>query len=184
MSEEYKVFKPKYFAKSLDQFAKEVLPEAIYKQRGVKGLQLMSIEILEFIELFRYHFGKPIYINDWSWGGNFSESGLRDEKHYGSAESFSKSLSQHKFGNAVDIKCKSARGAELRQFFIKNKHLFPMISFVECGPVYKTVNGVKKEVPMSWAHFDARTRISDEQVVYWSPVKGVIPEESVLEFKL
>ena len=171
-----KIFKPKYFAKTLDQFAKEILPPNVYKQRGVKGLQLFDIELLEFVDEFRNVVGVSIYINDWSWGGGFSQSGLRDEGYYGSPDATVKSFSQHRFGNAVDIKCKTKTGSELRKIFIENKEKFPQISFVECGPV--------KQGEMTWAHFDTRLRLDDVQVKYWSPIRGFVTEDQVLQDKL
>ncbi len=34
-------FEPKYFSKTLEGFAREVLPPKVYKRHGIQGLRLM-----------------------------------------------------------------------------------------------------------------------------------------------
>ena len=76
------VFQPKYFSKTLDGFAKEVLPPEVYKKWGVKGLRKMDQNILEFLDLFRYDIKVPITVNT-PWNGQFTQSGMRTVEHYG-----------------------------------------------------------------------------------------------------
>ncbi len=177
-------FKPQHFSKTLQGFAHEVLPPDVYQARGVKGLQLMDIRLLYFIDDYRGSFGKPIVVNSYAWGGGFSQSGLRDVGHYGRYDAMARSFSTHKYGKAVDFRSKHATGHELRKHFIENKEKFPQISFVEVGPVKKKVDGETVWVDMSWLHGDTRTRTDWEGVRYWSPKYGVVTEEFVLENEL
>jgi hypothetical protein len=176
MSRYNEKFVPQHFAKTLDKFAKEVLSQEVYEARGVKGLQLMDIKILYFIDDFRGNIKVPITVNDWSWGGGFNQSGIRKPKEG--------SYSQHFYGNAVDFRTRHKTGHELRKHFIENKEEYPQISFVEVGPVEKTIEGKKQWVDMTWFHGDTRTRTDWEGVRYWSPKHGFVTEEFVLENEL
>lgn len=173
-------FKPQHFATTLQGFAHEVLPPDVYKARGVKGLQLMDIRLLYFVDDYRGSFGKSIVVNSYSWGGGYSQSGLRDVGHYGTHAAMAKSYSIHKYGGAIDFRSNHATGHELRKHFIENKEKFPQISFVEVGPVKKS----GEWVDMTWGHFSTQTRTDWVGVRYWSPKYGFVTEEFVLENKL
>ena len=165
-------FNPKHFAKTLDGFAKEVLSKEVYEARGIKGLQLMDIKILHFLDDVRGDIKVPLTVNDWSWGGSFNQSGLRIPKEG--------RYSQHYYGNAIDFRTSHKTGHELRKHFIENKEKYPQVSFVEVGPVEKDGSWVD----MTWFHGDTRTRTDWEGVLYWSPKHGFVSEQRVLEEKL
>ena len=56
-------FIPQHFAKTLEGFAKEVLSKEVYQARGVKGLQLMDIKILYFLDDFRGDIKVPLTVS-------------------------------------------------------------------------------------------------------------------------
>lgn len=168
---------PKYFAKTLESLAKQVLPPEVYKFRGVRGLELMDERILITLDTLRLNLGIPITVNSWAWGGNRTQSGLRDQYHYKNLEDYLKSFSQHKYGNALDFKVRGLTAHEVRKHIIENKHLYPSISFMEVG---KLSNGEE----MTWCHIDCRNRLSEEQITYWSPKHGYVEEQRVLDQKL
>ena len=171
-------FTPKHFSKTLDGFAKEVLPPTIYKKYGAKGLRKMDQRILEFLDEFRYDVGVPLTVNT-PWDGNFTQSGLRDSGHYGSYEKLFMNLSDHPMGRAIDVKCKHG-GKWLRKKFIEKEEYYYEkygVNFVEVGPVSDSndMNG--------WAHFSIRLDL-DGKVLYWSPVLGFVNKEKVIEDNL
>lgn len=163
------MLKPKYFAKSLDDFARQVVPEQIYKQRGVKSLELMDQRILETLDDLRHNLGVPLTVNSWAWGGGRTQSGLRDQFFYKSVDEYLKSFSQHKAGRGIDIVC-SLPAYEVRKHIIENRELYPHVSFME--------------VQIEWTHLDARTRIDEDWCKFWSPKEGFLSEEEVLSRKL
>jgi len=175
-----KKFEPKYFATTLESFARQVLSPKAYAKRGAKGLEIMDVNILQFLDDLRGNIGAPLLVN----GGGYTQSGLRDVDFYGTSDKMNNSYSAHKYGKALDIKCSTMTAHDVRKHYIGNKDKYPQITFVEVGPVYKTIDGVKTQVEMSWAHFDCRTRITNEDVRYWSPVLGFVSEERVLKEKL
>lgn len=93
--------------------AQELVPPSVYNVRGDKSIQLFDTNALKLIDWLRDRYGSTT-INDWSWGGNFSQSGLRTVEFYGSDESYHKSFSQHKYGRAFDLKFKDVSAEEIR----------------------------------------------------------------------
>ena len=172
-------FTPKHFSKTLDGFAKEVLPPSIYNKYGIKGLRKMDQRILEFLDEFRYDVGVPLTVNT-PWNGTFTQSGLRDLEHYGSYEKLFMNLSDHPMGRAIDVKCKHG-GKWLRKKFIEKGSNITMRSMVLT---------LSRLVPVSdsndmdgWAHFGIRLDL-DGKVLYWSPVLGFVSKDKVLEDNL
>lgn len=166
----FDVFQPRYFAKSLVSMARQVLPPSVYKARGVKGLEIMDINVLRFIDRLRKNLGVPLTVNNWSVGGGYSQSGLRDVNHYGTYEAMEKSVSMHKYGKALDFRSNHIFAHEVRKHIIENKHLYPEVSFLEVG--------------RTWVHVDCRTRLNNTWCRFWHPRLGFITEQEVLEQKL
>lgn len=167
-------FEPKYFSKTLEGFAKEVLPPKVFKQHGIQGLRLMDQRVLEFLDEFRYETGIPLIVNT-PWDGAFTQSGLRDLDFYGNVDKYFKSLSDHKRGAALDIKCKNGAHWLRKKFIEKEEYYYNKygINFVETSPL-------KGGKSMTWAHFGIRVDFYGK-VVYWSPELGYISKEVVLE---
>ena len=167
-------FEPKYFSKTLEGFAKEVLPPDVYTKWGIQGLRKMDQRILEFLDEFRYDAGVPLTVNT-PWDGVFTQSGLRTVDFYGTTEKYFNSLSDHIRGGAIDVKC--AKGAHwLRKKFIEKEQYYYEkygINFVETSPL-------KGGKHMTWAHFGIRVDFFGE-VQYWSPELGYISKEVVLK---
>lgn len=171
-------FEPKYFATSLGQFAKEVLPPSIYNKWGVQGLRKMNQRILEFLDEFRHDCGVPLTVNSWSWGGTRSQSGVRDVNFYGSYSNMAESLSDHITGNALDMISTKLTAHEIRAKFIEREQYYYEkygINFVEVSPL-------SDDSGMSWAHFGIRVDFYGV-VKYWSPKLGYVTKEKVLENK-
>ncbi len=176
-------FEPKYFAKTLEDFAKEVLPPKVIKKHGaVRALRRMDQRILEFLDEFRYDCGVFLIVNT-PWNGLFTQSGDRDNDHYnGSFEEHFWSLSDHTFGRGLDIKCEHG-GHWLRKKFIEREQYYYEkygVNFIEVGPV-KDSKGKPKD--MSWCHLSIRMDL-EGYPQYWSPVSGFVTKERVLEEKL
>lgn len=143
------MYKPKHFK------AHEFVPPSIYNRRGDKSFELIDERILITMDKLREMLGKPITINNYNWGGNRSQSGLRTRGFYKSSKEYENSLSQHKYGRAVDFLVKGMSAPDVRKFIYANKEDFPYVSFVE--------------VDISWVHIDCR---NCKQITTWSPSRG------------
>jgi hypothetical protein len=127
----------------------ELVGPEVYKDRGAKAWELLDNRLLKTIDQLRERFGECV-INNWSFGGGYSESGLRTpaSKHY-------RPYSQHTFGRAAD--CKFKVDVEIiRQYILSNPDVFEFINFVEL------------DTP-GWLHIDVR---NTKRIATWSPVNG------------
>ena len=131
------MYTPKHFK------AHEFVPKSIYDRRGERSLELIDDRILITMDTLRENLGKPITVNNWYWGGGFSQSGLRTVEHYGTLEKYEDSLSQHKFGRGCDFRVDGMTPTMVREHIYQNKDKYPHISFVE------------EETP-TWIHIDVR----------------------------
>ena len=92
---------------------KELVPPSVYEVRGEKSIQLFDLNALRLLDWLRDRYGAAT-VNDWDWGGNFSQSGFRTVEFYGSPEKYFASFSQHKYGRAFDVKFQSVSAEEVR----------------------------------------------------------------------
>ena len=134
------MYKPRFFK------AQELVPPSIYEKMGERSLVLIDDRALQTLDQLRRSLG-PCTVNDWCFGGKFKQSGLRtpESKHYSPT-------SKHSFGRAMDCKFRDHTAEEVRQFVIKNRDLFPFITFIESD--------------VSWFHFAVH---NCEPLTVWSP---------------
>lgn len=125
-----------YIPKHFD--VKELVTPDLYKKYGENCLQFFCPYALATLDQLREKFG-PATVNDWAWGGGYTESGLRSFDFGGILN-----RSLHKFGKAFDVKFKNHTAEEVRQYIINNPDEFPYI--------------VGLELDVSWLHFDTRNR--------------------------
>ena len=129
----------------------ELVGPEIYEYMGDHSAQLLNPSALKWVQAARDKFG-PCVINDWSWGGRFKESGHRlwDTKTGAKA-------SQHKFGNAFDLKFKSVDPDEVRHEILKNQEYWMNLGLTRIEA---------NEYAPTWMHGDSKvTGLSYIQVI-------------------
>lgn len=129
----------------------ELVNPVAYEFMGEKSIQLIDNRLITLIQFMRDYFAAPIIINDWHKGGNDIDSGFRmPESKTG------RSLSQHKFGRALDINIRGFNDYDaLRKIIMDNWPLFK-----EHG-----LTTLESNTP-TWLHLDIRnTNISDLYLV-------------------
>jgi len=134
--------------------AQELVPPSVFDIRGDKSIQLFDVNALKLLDWLRDRYGSAT-VNNWSWGGNFSQSGLRTVEHYGSFEKYNKSFSQHKYGRAFDVKFKSKTAEEVRTD-LKAMWELKGLGF-----------SITLEDDVSWLHVD--TRPQDRLITSFKP---------------
>ena len=105
----------------------ELVPKHVFDDRGEKAWQLLNYRALKTLEWLRLHLGYAT-VNDWLWDGVYSQSGLRTHEIYmqsgisleESLKKIAASYSQHKYGNAFDVKFQYHTAQEARQFIRDN----------------------------------------------------------------
>lgn len=114
----------------------EILPEQM-------AWKLMDEKVLRLADYLkeRYSPDNPVVINNWSWGGAFTQSGLRTKDY----EKFNKN-SRHPYGDALDIKFPKEPWLvdKIREDIRKEGSAFPYITEVE--------------EDVSWLHVSTSTR--------------------------
>lgn len=129
----------------------ELVPPAVYKQRGAAAIELLDDRILRSADQLRDDLG-AIVINDWLWGGSFTGRGLRipgmgDYRH----------TSQHAGGRGLDLAPKDVSAGFMRKHILANPDRYPFITFVEGGTP-------------TWVHIDCRNlRKGSKRIVVWTP---------------
>jgi len=125
------MYTPKYFSYF------ELVPKYTYDnyhQGILKGL--MDERVLITADALRSRYG-PATVNDWNFGGKNQYRGWRPMGCDVGA-----TLSQHKFGRALDMTFENIKAEEVRQDILDNPGSFPLITCVEGN--------------VSWLHFDVR----------------------------
>lgn len=119
------VYIPKYFK------AHELLPPELHRIYGDHGFQFLDSRILWTMDSIREFFGVPISVNNWFWGGPLINRGFRRGDSYVGA-----SMSQHKFGRAIDFEVREVRSDYVRQLILENQNKdrrFMFITAMELG---------------------------------------------------
>jgi hypothetical protein len=124
----------------------EFVPKVIFDKWGEKSIQFIDFRIVEFAELLRQNMARSLIINNWHKGGTYQESGLRTFTTKTGA-----SMSQHKFGRAIDVKLLDDVGnIHKNSGAILRTHVF------ENWELYKHLITTTEADTDTWAHFDCR----------------------------
>ena len=121
----------------------ELISEAVYKKYGEKSWEFIDTKLIKVLDLLREHFGKPITVNNWCFGGNLNQRGLRANKDELVVNKKDYYISQHCLGKAVDFNVKGMTAQEVYEEILKNKDKFYLISRIENI----------KDTP-TWTHID------------------------------
>ena len=156
---------PKYF-----QPHELVYPELFftYEKKNQTNSLWLSIDerVLITLDCLRERFG-TCYVNNYYWGGNRKESGLRNM-----STSTGATLSQHKFGRACDVVFKNITAEEVRQE-MKKLRCFDKDMRNETDSKYlpfKYINAIEWHQngnPISWFHFDVRNDRGTNNAIKW-----------------
>ena len=125
----------------------ELVPPEVYSKMGDSAIILLDDRILRIADFVRDHFGKPVIINNWHGGGQYSQRGFRTVQQ-GAAEH-----SPHMYGRAVDFDVKDVAPDDVRAEILSNQSAgeFPLISGMEVG--------------ITWVHLDVYNRYSTNGIV-------------------
>ena len=129
--------KSKYFK------IQELVSSNVYDKYGEKAWEFIDTKLIKTLDLLREHFGKPITVNNWCFGGNLHQRGLRANKDELVANKKDYYISQHCLGKAVDFNVKGLSVQEVYDEILKNKDKFYLISRIENI----------KDTP-TWVHID------------------------------
>ena len=118
---------------------KELIDKQTYTDRGERAIELLDPCMLWTMDRLRERYGS-ITINNWSTGGQYQFSGFRPKNC-----SIGALYSQHRLGNAFDLKFKDYTSEQIRTL-IKDNATEDDFKFIAC---------VELDTP-TWVHIDSR----------------------------
>lgn len=123
----------------------EFIDPETYKQYGEKSIWFIDPKVVAICQKLRERMNKPLTVNNWYDGGDYSLSGFRP-----AGTSVGASKSQHKFGRAADVKMlgEPDNGA----FLLRDEITFNFEMYRELG-----LTTIEDETfAPTWCHFDIR----------------------------
>jgi hypothetical protein len=126
----------------------EFVGRLTYKIFGQRAWMFFSTNILKSLLIVRIGLNKSITVNNWFWGGKFSQRGLRTIFQQIAKNAFYRGklyLSPHLFARAFDFDVKGMKANKVRTWIVKNGSLFPEKIRLE-----KTYKGKS----INWVHMD------------------------------
>ena len=123
----------------------ELVDKTVFDKYGEGAWKFLDETILETLLIIREGIGFPMTINNWKWGGNFSQRGLRHNMSSLVKNKVKLYLSAHMFGKAVDFDVQGMSAVDVRKWIVENEDKFPCKIRLE-----RNLNGK----PISWVHID------------------------------
>ena len=93
---------------------KELVDKTVYDKHGERAWKFIDPLALECLIVVREGLGKPMTVSNWSYGGSFSQRGLRHNMSSLVKNKTYLYLSAHIFGKAFDFDVKGMTSVEVR----------------------------------------------------------------------
>lgn len=116
----------------------EFIPKDTFEELQGKSILLLDNRIIAIADGIRSYFGKPMTINNWHIGGEFTQRGWR--KHGLNGHNYS----QHLWGRACDFHIEGYAASEIRGAISQHQDRFPLIRGME--------------LDTTWVHVDCGNR--------------------------
>lgn len=124
---------------------KELVCPHVYEKWGESSWQFLDKRLLETLDWLREKLGKPIVVNNWANGGQYSQRGLRCNCCILCIEQTDLRkvyLSAHCFGQAADFGVVGMKAEEVREWIINHADELPY--------------PIRLERDVTWVHLDVR----------------------------
>lgn len=128
----------------------ELVCPDVYERDGNSAFRYFRPVLLDFLDWLRETLNRPVYVNNWYWGGNMSQRGLRCNMCNLVKNSKGLYLSAHIIGAGVDFNVKGMSPDEVRTWLQIN-----ISDFFSKHPAYKPKCRIEssKYAP-TWCHVD------------------------------
>ena len=100
----------------------ELVSETVFNN-GQDSWQFIDADLLKCLLIIRVGLSSSITINNWKWGGKFSQRGLRDNTCRMVSKKTKEGklyLSAHTMGKALDFDVKGYTAPEVREWIVDN----------------------------------------------------------------
>lgn len=124
----------------------ELVCPHVYNKFREYAWNFFDPRLLDTLLVIREKIGKPIYVNNWDMGGDFSQRGFRCNicalvKEKTALEKLY--VTAHNQGMGVDFDVKGMRAEEVRKWITDNQILLP--------------HPIRLEEDVNWVHLDVRS---------------------------
>lgn len=123
----------------------EFVSKDVYDKYKEDAWQFICPMLLETLLIIRKELGKPMTINNWHKGGQFSQRGLRHNQSPLVKGKSAMYLSAHLMGKAVDFDVQGMSAVEVRNWLSNNSSILPCKIRLE---------NLMDGKPISWVHLD------------------------------
>ena len=134
---------------------RELVDKQTFERFGEKAWMFFDPRLLDTILFIREALDKPITANNWSFGGNLSQRGLRTNLSPLVRNKRGLYLSAHRQGMALDFDVQGMKAYEVRDWLEENADALPHKIRLE---------NEMKGVQISWVHLDTFDYISNPKV--------------------
>ena len=114
----------------------ELVGRFVFKIYGSRAWRFLDFRLLWALLIIRTNLNRKITVNNWYWGGKFSQRGLRSNLQQIFRSYFVKRklyLSAHVLGKAIDFDVEGMTASDVRLWIVQNEHLFPFKIRLEDG---------------------------------------------------
>lgn len=129
---------------------KELVSEAVYEKYGEKAWRYFDTRLLITMYFIREKIGKSITVNNWAYGGNFSQRGFRENTCSIVAKKTNAGrlyMSAHTMGCGIDFDVKGITASDVRKWLIEIQDELPFNIRLE----HKYARTGKE---ITWVHLD------------------------------
>ena len=131
----------------------ELVCKHVFNKFGEKAWQFIDTELLHTMLVIRKALNKPITVNNWASGGNFSQRSIRCNlcqivKDKTNANALY--MSSHVNGAGIDFDVKGMTAQEVRNWIIANQVLLPY--------------PIRLEDKVNWVHLDIYDLLNGQKV--------------------
>jgi len=133
----------------------ELVDKTVFDKYGQSAWKFIDKDLLACLLVIREGIGFPMTINNWKWGGSFSQRGLRHNMSSLVKNKTRLYLSAHIFGKAVDFDVQGMTAVDVRKWIVDNADKFPCKVRLERN---------MKGNPINWVHLDIMSDESKPQV--------------------
>ena len=130
-------------------YLQEFIDPDTYKRFGESSIWFIDPRIITLAQFIRERLAKPCTINNWNGGGQYHYSGFRPPDCPIGA-----TLSQHRFGRAIDLKVSGMEADEVRADIQSHWDLYHKATALTTME--------HEDFAPTWTHLDIRTTNSDE----------------------
>lgn len=129
---------------------RELVCPDVYNRDGKEAWRYFRPVLLDFLDWFRDSISRPVYINNWHWGGNKSQRGYRCNRCALVAGKKRLYVSAHMLGAGVDFNVKNMTPNQVRKWL--HEHV---ADFFAKHPQYnKKCRLESARLAPTWVHID------------------------------